>query len=172
MNVKNIPVKKITLCGIFMAIGIVLSTIDVAHWDLEIISLAICAMVLDVKYTVIAAVFGDVIGFLLQSSGLPFNFGYALSSVLTALIFSLFFSGKVNIGKIIAAVSINSIGVLLILNSYWVYLIRLYGDRYLDYLWLRSPKIAVMMVINFILLFAFSKRTDIIRAVFKRHMKE
>ena len=80
--------------------------------------------------------------------------------MLTALLFSLMFSGNVRPVRIVLAVAANSVFILWLLNSYWLHLVS--GSPYLPYLTVRGPKILIMMCVTSAILIIFSKRSDIL----------
>lgn len=118
--------------------------------------MAIVAMLYGPVYSGIAWGLSDFIGAILFPFG-PYFFGFTFSAILNGVIFGLFlYKNHTKIWRIVAAILISSVVVSLGLDTIW--LMTLYGTPFEAVIIQRLIKCAIMIPIEFILIFLAGNR--------------
>lgn len=164
--------KKISLMAMLIALEIIFDrfiSIETPFLRVSFTFLAIAIM--GILFSPLIAGLGsmcaDFLGIMLFSkSSAPFFPGFSLSAFLTGFLYSLFFYKKTVTLKKIILVSVSiSVGVDLLLNTVWLYMIL--GPGVFGTLPARMIKTFIMLVFRIILLSIMTKQS-----LFQKEMKQ
>ena len=123
---KKITTKKLVLCGMFIALDILLSrflTFRIGpsqRMSLQFLAHSMCGFYLGPVLGALTMMASDVIGFLINSGGYAFFPGYILSAALSGIIYGLMLHDKpVKLWRTVASVSTVTLIVTALINNYW-----------------------------------------------------
>jgi ECF transporter S component (folate family) len=112
--------------------------------------IAVCAIMYGPLWAAAAGALADIIGAVLFPIG-PFFFGFTVSAALTGAVFGLFlYKRRGNWGRIAGAVSINCLGISLLLSTFWLTVLS--GSSFLALLPTRVVQNLIMIPVQFIAL--------------------
>ncbi len=152
---KRLNVRTLIQVAMLIAIEIVLSrfcsiTTPIMKIGLGFVPIAVCGMLYGPIWAGAAGGVADVIGAVLFPSG-PFFPGFTVSAILTGVIFGMLLRrDETGWARLSLAVVLNTLGVSLCLNTYW--LTHLWGTPFLVLLPTRVVQALIMIPIQFTLL--------------------
>ncbi len=153
-------VSSLVMCAALVALYIVIDMISVytdptQKFTFTFLVLALLSYRFGIVPSAIAAVACDVIGFLIKPMG-AYHPGFAISKVLTCVIFALFlYRRPLKLWRVAASKAIVNVFINIALNTYWVS--TLYGKAYIAALAGRLTKNIVLLPVEIILLWLVLK---------------
>ena len=161
-GLKN--VRKLTIAALLVALGVLVGFFKLPISDiLEIrftsIPLVVAGAFLGPGIAAVIGALSDIGGYMLMPTG-PYFPGFTVSGAISGIIYGLLLhqkgSAKISIKRILIAVVINTIFVIMILNSLWLSI--MYGKGgFIATVSARIVKELVMIPVNFILITAVLK---------------
>ena len=148
-------VKKLIYVSFFIALEIVLSrffsiSTPLVKIGFGFVPIALCAMLYGPIYAGVAGALADFIGATLFPIGAYFP-GFTLSAALTGVVFGIFlYRRKGNFAQLAGAVSINCLGISLLLSTLWLTIIT--GTPFITLLPTRIVQNLIMIPVQFITL--------------------
>lgn len=152
---SKINLKTLVFVAMLVAVEVVLSRfLSIATPIVKIgfgfVPIAICGMMYGPIWAGVAGAMADIIGAILFPIGAYFP-GFTLSAALTGVVFGLFlYNRKGNWLQLAGAVSINCVGISLILSTFWLTIIT--GTTFMALLPTRVVQNLIMIPIQFIVL--------------------
>ena len=149
--------KNVVLCGLMVALAIVLSTIASISFGpyIRIGFSGIPNRIVEFLFgPVVGSLFGgalDILKYILKPNG-PYFYGFTLSAMLSGIIYgTILYRKPLSIVRVILAEFLIKVFINCILNTFW--LSMLYGDGFFVLLPLRVLKNLVMFPVDSIILF-------------------
>lgn len=167
--------KALTLAAMLLAIAVILGFFTIQFTDYIKISFAfladgLCGMLLGPFVGIIQGCLCDIIKYFIHPTG-PYFPGFTISEALTGLVYGLLLYKKpLKIGRIIAANSIVTFGINILLNTFWLTL--LYGNAFLVILPVRVIKELILLPINIVLFYGISRilgQTKVIQKIIQQN---
>lgn len=159
--------KILTLAAMLTAIGIVLGYFkfpinQLIEIRFAFLALALAGMLLGPEIAGVMGILVDIGGFIFYPTG-PFYPGFTVSSMLTGVLFGIFFyKKKTTIPRVITAMVVYTVTICILLNSIW--LNNLYFKMgYINTIIYRLPKELIMFVVNTAAVYALLKAIESIK---------
>lgn len=161
-------IKKIVLSSMLLAILIILSRFISIKTDILVISLSfipimMSAIWLGYKYSMLIALFGDLIGAILFPFG-PYFPGFTLSAAVSGTIYGIFLynkgiplENKKLVIRLIFSSTLVLFGVNIFITSFWIHM--LYGKAYFVVMASRIITQVVMLPVQVITIYSIEKFT-------------
>jgi ECF transporter S component (folate family) len=169
---NKVNIKILANVALLIALEVVLSrflsiSTPIVKIGFSFVPIAFCAIMYGPVWAGVAAALGDIIGATLFPIGAFFP-GFTLSAALTGVVFGLFlYNRKGNWAQLVGAVSINCIGISLLLSTFWLTIIT--GTSFWVLLPTRIVQNLIMIPAEFIVLRLLQKPVGIyIRKEFAR----
>lgn len=154
--------KKLVIASMLIALKIILDRIiGIDFSPNQRITFSFIAMVINgaLLGPITAGLSGgvaDVLGYIIKPTGTYFP-GFTLTAVLGGLVYGFFFyKREITLSRIIVSNVIVSIGINLLMNSYWIHL--LYGPPYMVSVIGRLPFALVMLGIKVLVQYVLLER--------------
>lgn len=156
---QKINTKMIVVMGMLVAIEIVLSRfLSVNAWNLKIgfnfVPVVIAGMLFGPLYAGVVGALGDFLGAIMFPIGTYFP-GFTVTALLMGAIWGFFLHKEYNFPGILAAILINQIVLSQCLNTLWISI--LYGSDYTALFVSRIMQTVILIVVQFVTVFALSK---------------
>ena len=158
-GLKNI--RTLTIAALLVALSVVvgffkLPISEVLEIRFSAVPIAVAGALLGPGIAAMVGALADIGGFIIMPTG-PFFPGFTVSGIISGIIFGIFLhsrgSARVNIGRILTAVILNTVIVNMLLNSLWLTI--LYGKGgFIAVVSARIVKELVMIPVNTILIAA------------------
>lgn len=161
---SKIKVKVLVNVSLLIALEVVLARFlsintPIVRIGFGFLPTAICAMMYGPIWGGVTGAVADIIGATLFPTGAYFP-GFTLSAALTGIVFGLFlYNRKGNWAQLAGAVSINCLGISLLLSTLWLSV--LFGTPYLQLIPTRIVQNLIMIPIQFIILRLLQKPIDV-----------
>lgn len=169
---KKIDVRMLVLCGLMVALHIILSRfLSVNAWNIKIgfsfVAIFVAAYVYGPVAGALVGGLGDFLGAILFPIGAYFP-GFTLNCALTGVIFGLLLHKTQSKKRIGIAVGLDILGLSLWVTPLWISIV--YGSPYWPLILSRIPQILIMTILEAVCIFYLIKILERIHA--KQMMKE
>lgn len=156
---KKIDIRMLVLCGLMVAMHIILSRfLSINAWNIKIGFTFVAVFVGAYLYGPIAGAIigglGDFLGAVLFPIGAYFP-GFTLNCALTGVVFGLLLYKKQTKARIGIAVAIDILGISLWLTPLWISI--LYGSPYIPVVVSRIPQIIIMLIVEAVCIYYLIK---------------
>lgn len=164
----------VAICGMLLALRIVLgyyanftlAAFPGVKFSLVFIPTAICGMILGPTTTAIMAGCGDILSFILNSTGGAFFPGWTLNAALGGLIYGMFlYKNNLTLPRVIISKVLITVFVELLMGTYW--LTVQFGYPYFEYLAGRALKQLVTTPFEIVVIFSLAaviKKSKLVKA--------
>ncbi len=152
-SVKNLCIMSI-LMAMFMSVRFI-GTISIADYirvEFGFLVFLIAGSMFGPAFAFLFGFLGDVVCFFMFSSGrAPFNIGFTISSIISALIYAFFlYKFKLTITRVLLAQVVHDIVISLLLNTYLLAFMYFKGSITKSF-FVRLPKFLICLPINCVL---------------------
>ncbi len=164
-------VSSLVMCAALVALYIVIDMISVytdptQKFTFTFLVLALLSYRFGIVPASLAAVACDIIGYLIKPMG-PYHPGFAISKVLTCIIFALFlYKRPIKLWRAAASKAIVNVFINIALNTFWIS--TLYGKAYIAALASRLTKNILLLPVEIILLWLVLKAFEEISSKAKK----
>ena len=157
---KKIPTKMLVMLALLTALNLVLGRPPLSFmiWSNKIgfgfVPIFLAAWLYGPLAAGIVGALGDFLGAILFPVG-PYFPGFTATAFVTGALFGLLLHKKQTVPRIAAATLINQLVMSLLVNTYWISF--LYGSPFLGLLSTRIVQCAIMLVLEFWVIFFLRK---------------
>lgn len=151
---KRISARSIALMGLMIALHITfVRFLSIQTWNLKIsfgfLPLVITAILLGPAEAGVVGALADFLGTIIFPTG-PYFPGLTLTTLITGVVWGMFFYKKVTLPRVICAAAINNFIFSMLLNGYWISI--LYGSPYVGILQVRLPQACLMFMVEIVMI--------------------
>lgn len=151
---KRISARSIALMGLMIALHITfVRFLSIQTWNLKIsfgfLPLVITAILLGPAEAGVVGALADFLGAIIFPTG-PYFPGLTLTTLITGVVWGMFFHKKVTLPRVICAAAINNFIFSMLLNGYWISI--LYGSPYVGILQVRLPQACLMFMVEIVMI--------------------
>ncbi len=153
-------VKSLVTCAALIALYIVVDSVSffpdpTQKYTVSFLALALLGYRFGIVPSSVAAIACDIIGYVIKPMG-AYHPGFAISKVLTCVVFALFlYRREIKIWRIIASKAIVNIFINIALNTFWIS--TLYGKAFMAILANHVPKNLILLPVEIVLLWLVLK---------------
>ena len=141
---KKNYVRNLVLASLFVALEIVftrffsVTIMNVERVSLTFLPQGLCGFLLGPVWGAVSGVVSDLLGMVINSAGQPYFIGWTISALIKGGVYGMMLHEKeLSFVRILLTVLLVTVGIDLILNPLWAYL--LYGQGYLAVIGLKLP---------------------------------